>query len=169
MKCKQAYFVEKIVNDPNTICVKSPIGNLCGRNIKVYFKKYRIGLGQYYKQGGESAVIRALISNPDFLSKNNGAASFLTVDIDNGLPNYTVEGKAYVVQDDGHYPLSKGQVYGLMEMIQDAMDIYDMDPENMILGRENLIFWSNEYRERSSNLETPSGSDAIDIYSDRLT
>jgi hypothetical protein len=47
----------------------------------------------------------------DFLAGNNGGASLLTVDPDNGLPDYTILGKAYVVRDGGKYSLSKGQLW----------------------------------------------------------
>lgn len=109
--------------------------------------------------------MNAFAADPNILSSNNGAATFLTIDPDTGLSEYMICGKAYVVHDDGRTPLSKGQVWALQEMVNCAMDIYDMDPSNMVAGKEFLQEWTNKYKQKTW---TPrSGLGGMNIYNDR--
>jgi hypothetical protein len=163
--CDAAYFQKTIVENPKMKCCISKVAELCGLNLKIYFMKYQIGLAQHYRQGGEAACMIVLQRNPDFLHSNNGAVSWLTVDPINGLPEYTVNGKAYIVQDDGKAKLSKGQAWAMQEMVNCAMNIYDMDPANMADGKETLERWSKEYREKTWIPQ--SGCGDVDIYSKR--
>jgi hypothetical protein len=89
----------------------------------------------------------------------------LTIDPVHGLAEYIVCGKAYVVQDDGTALLSKGQLWGIQEMVKCLMDIYDFDPSNVARGRETLARWSSKYRQKTWT--PPSGCGGIDIYSPR--
>jgi len=52
-----------------------------------------------------------------------------------------------------------------VQMVNDLMDIYDMDPENMLLGRETLTEWSVAYKRRE--WEPYCGTTGNDLYSDR--
>ena len=139
--CSASFFQDQIVNRGNTICCESQVANLCGRNIKLYFTKYKPSLVQHYHHGGVKGLTIAMSNIGSILAKNNGAASFLMIDIDTGLTEYFVCSRAYVVEDDGHTPLSWGQVWGLQEMINCAMDIYDMEQENMARGRQTIHRW----------------------------
>jgi len=164
--CGADYFQQNIVNHPKMKCCQSTLAEMCGMNLKVYFMKYKVGLAQHYRSGGEAAVMNVMVSNPDFLASNNGAASWLTTDPDNGFPEYTICGKAYVVRDDGRAPLSKGQVWAIQEMVNCVMDRYDMDPANMVKGKRTLERWSSEYKMKT--WMPPSGLlGGINIYDDR--
>lgn len=164
-RCGADYFQKNIVKHPKMKCCESKVASMCGLDLKIYFIKYKVGLGQHYRNGGEAAVMNVLMANPDFLAHNNGAASLLTVDPDNGLPEYTICGKAYVVRDDGRAPLSNGQVWGIQEMVSCSGDIYDMDPSNMTKGKLTLERWSKDYKEQT--WEPPSGLGGMNIYDDR--
>jgi hypothetical protein len=163
-RCNPDYFQNSIVNHPKMICWQSQIATSCGLDIKLYFVKHKTGLATLYCQGGEAAVGQAF-SNPSLIVNNNGAATFLTTDIATGLCEHMVCGKAYVVQDNGRAALSRGQVWGLQEMINCAMDIYDMDPENMAKGKRELERWAKQYRKQQ--YLPPSGAGGVDIYSPR--
>jgi len=155
--CDANYFQKEIVENPKMKCFKSQVAALCGMDLKVYVIKAKKGMAQYYREGGEPACVRVLTANPGFLSSNNALASLLTIDPDNGLPEWTVCGKAYVVWDDGTSPLSWGQVWGIHEMIHCSMDIYDMRRAN-----DTIRGWAEEYRNKT--FEPPSGCGAMDIY-----
>jgi hypothetical protein len=99
------------------------------------------------------------------LQSNNGAATLLTVGIDTGLGECFFLGKAYIVEDDGLAPLSRKQVWGLVETINCAMDIYEADPESTAKGKRTLERWAQQYRNKT--FEPPSGCGGIDIYSPR--
>lgn len=124
--------------------------------------KKREGLGSFYQKGGPMGVEIAIMSNPGILAENNGAATYLTVNPACGLADWIIYGKAFVVRDDGQYPLSRGQVWGIQEMVHCAMDTYDMEPENILRGREALQQWATQYQTQSW---TPSsGLGGVDIY-----
>lgn len=159
------YFQRTIVDHPRMRSFVSPVSILCGIPLKLYFMKAKKGMAQYYREGGPDNCMRVLASNPGFLASNNGIASFLLVDPENGLPEWTVTGKCYVVRDGDDnvgLPLTVGQVWGIQEMVNCAMDIYDMDPENIEAGRETIREWSQEYRERT--WEPRSGLGGMQIY-----
>lgn len=164
--CDAEFWRQKIVENPKITCFQSQVAELCGLDVKLYFQKYRVGLGQYYREGGEARCMQAMMNDSGIFSGNNGGATFLTIDPENGLAEYIVVGKAYVVCDDGRYPLSKGQLWGLQEMVNCAEDFYDMDQENMREGHRALTNWSEQYRHQKW---TPhSGCGGIDIYSARV-
>jgi hypothetical protein len=159
------FFRESVVNNPKIRCHKSGVAEMCGLNMKLYYFKCKRGCAQYYREGGQDAAVAVMVNDPGFLRDNNGIASWLTIDPDIGLPEWTVTGKAYVVLEDGALPLSRGQVWGIQEMINCLMDIYDFDPDKLRLGRSTLGRWSQEYREKT--WVPPSGLGGIDIYSYR--
>ena len=116
------------------------MGQDCGLDIKVYTMKKYPGLGSLYWEfpkeralvltfkGGPMEVQMGIMAhnNPIIIGKNNGAAAYLTVNPACGLADWIICGKAFVVRDDGRYPLSRGQVWGIQEMVNCAMKIYDM-------------------------------------------
>ena len=57
--------------------------------------------------------------------------------------------------------------YTHTEMVNCAMDIYDMDPDNMRLGKETIERWGEQYKKRT--FQMPSGTGGVDIYSSRTT
>lgn len=165
--CDAAFWKKNIVDNPKIIRIESPVAKLCGfKNFAIYVHKKHLkkGTGFYYRLSGESAVMSLIDNNPHLLAKNNGAATFLTIQTDIGLPDWIVEGKVYIVCDEGRYPLSKGQVWGIQQMIRCSMDTYDMDPENMRLGQQLLYTWSEEYKLRIWEPQYNNGMFGIDIY-----
>jgi hypothetical protein len=148
-------------------CHQSEIARLCGKNVKIYFVHYKPGLAQPYRQGGEDAVAMAAVTlavktGQSTSHEFNAAAASLTVDIETGLYEYNVCARAYVVEDDGRAPLSKGQVWGLYKMVASAMSVYDMLPENMVKGKRALTTWAKQYREK--RWRPSEGTRGIDIY-----
>ena len=161
--CNSDFFRTNIIENPKMKCCRSKVADMCGLDLKIYFMKSKKGLAQHYRQGGEARCMQVL---PTYVGvPNNGIASWLTIDPDNGLPEWTITGKAYVVLNDGTAPLSKGQVWGIQEMVHCAMDIYDFDPSNMIEGRDTTRQWASEYRAKT--WEPRSGLGGVDIYSYR--
>ena len=164
-KCRPDYFQDKIVNNPKIKVCTSAVGKLCGfDNIKIYFAKARKGLGQHYREGGQTQCTMALMQNQNFLSRNNGAASFLSLDVDSGLAEWTIESKAYVVCDDGATPLSKEQVWAVVDIVSQSMDIYDFDPPNMVRGKNYIEQMGRRYQSKTHSSQTDG---QIDIYRQR--
>jgi len=147
--------------------VEPRIATMCGLNLKMYFLKYKKGMAQYYREGGMAAVHQAMME-PMALSGNNGIATYLCIsDLDSGLAEYRVWGKAYVVWEDGTRLLSKGQVWGIQEMINCAMDVYNADLESRRRGKRLLETWSKQCR--AGTFVPTSGLGGVDIYSERET
>ena len=154
----------------------SPVAAMCGLNLRLFFMKAKKGMAQYYRESGggdlgEQVCTGVIAANPRFLKNNNGIASWLTLDPENGLPEWTITGKCHVVRcvDDGSgpdsistVPLSVPQVWGIQEMIHCSMDIYDFDPKNMREGWETLKQWANEYRQKT--WVPTSGTGGMDVY-----
>lgn len=159
------FFENLRSRSPSLTCHTSQVAAICGLNIQIYFAKHKRGLASSHRNGGESEVVARMISDPALLASNNGAATFLTTDPVTGLGEYIVCGRAYIVQDKGRTPLSKERVWGLQQMVNCAMDIYDMDPENMRAGKETLEQWAAEYK--SGEWEPQFGAMGMDLYSDR--
>ena len=161
-----ADFFEKLLQThPETICHQSGVAASCGLDIKLYFTKYKQGLAPCYRQGGEQGIMNRFMQDPGIFAHNNGAATYLTIDPVTGYSEYVTCGRVYVVQDDGHTPLSKAKVWGLQEMVNCLMDTYDMDPINMARGRMLLRQWSAEYIR--GEWDPPSGSAGMDLYANR--
>ena len=131
-------------------CEVSEVAKMCGLDLKVYFKKGSPGWRQCH---------RGLGPPPD-LSTNNGAATFLLVSPGDGLAEWIVGSEAYVVLGDGE-PITRGQVWGIQEMVNCAMDIYDITPENQRRGREAHIKWAEQYKQRKWTPRSGTGGVAI--------
>jgi hypothetical protein len=76
----------------------------------------------------------------------------LTIYPENGLAKYIVIGTAYVVREHGRYPLSKGRLWGIQEMVHCAEDFYDVDLENMRRGHTNEVAGTISSTEMESSL-----------------
>mmetsp|Transcript_33961 Transcript_33961/g.81634 ORF Transcript_33961/g.81634 Transcript_33961/m.81634 type:complete len:216 (+) Transcript_33961:136-783(+) len=176
-KCDPTFFQTKIVDNPKIKCHSNcEIAKLCGIGIgkasrsgggggvKIYFAKAKVGLGQHFKRGGPGQAMMTLQRDPSILSNNNGIASWLTVDVVNGLPTWTVGSKAYVVCDDGTTPISKEQVWCMVDMVQESMEIYDFEPENMVAGKQLLTDYGQRYQSKTYSSSTDP---TIDVYKQR--
>eukprot|EP00557_Chaetoceros_sp_GSL56_P011690 CAMPEP_0176479876 /NCGR_PEP_ID=MMETSP0200_2-20121128/1978_1 /TAXON_ID=947934 /ORGANISM="Chaetoceros sp., Strain GSL56" /LENGTH=162 /DNA_ID=CAMNT_0017875959 /DNA_START=36 /DNA_END=521 /DNA_ORIENTATION=+ len=119
------FWEQNIVQNPNITCIPSTIANLCGLDIKLFVSKSKLskGIAEYFHEGGADAVNRLFLMNSHVFKGNNGAATFLLVEPASGYANKVVKGKSYVVCDDGKTALTRGQVWGLQEMVNCAMDI----------------------------------------------
>lgn len=174
LTCSREYFEAHILHAPNVKCVTCDIAEYCGLdNLKIYFHEYRIGpalneathetawrLGD--RSGGETCDISLSSSSSDStpqkiledawaaffpVGNNNSAATLLTFDPETGFAKYHVYGIAYAVYDDGHYPLSKEQVWGLQELANEVKDIYFCDPKHELTGKKALSRWCRQYQE----------------------
>lgn len=150
----------ELIENRGVVCVTSKVAALCGLDLKVYFRRHRKGIRRLMIEGGMATVQSAMLSG--LFAENNGAGTFLTVSPDTGTSDYVVCGKVYVVLGDGSTQLTAGQVWGIQEMVNCLMDIYDMDPENIRRGNETAHKWSKEYRK--GTWEAPSGSAGMNIY-----
>lgn len=162
------FWERNILQNANVTCIPSIIANLCGLDIKLYVAKSKISkfLGESFQEGGIDAVNQLLMMNPNIHRVNNGAATFLLLDPESGYATKIVKGKAYVVCDDGKTKLTRGQVWGLQEMVNCAMDIYDATEENMQRGKEAILRWASQYREKT--WVPRSGTGGVDIYADGI-
>mmetsp|Transcript_19036 Transcript_19036/g.44027 ORF Transcript_19036/g.44027 Transcript_19036/m.44027 type:complete len:201 (+) Transcript_19036:206-808(+) len=164
--CDATFWKKNIVDNPKVERLGCPVADLCGlRGLAIYVKKSlcQPGFGARWREGGEASVMNAIYENSGLLAENNGAATFLTMQLDTGLTDRLVTGKAYVVCDEGRYRLSRGQVWGIQEMIHCAMDTYDMNPASMRRGEQLIRGWAGKYKTRTWT--PPSGLGGIDIYS----
>ena len=165
-ECSDSVWRKNILENKKIVSLKCPVADLCGLpgfTIYCTTSKCHAGLDQTWRKGGKVAAMRhfQIISNT-LMSENNGAATYLTSQLDTGLCEAVITGKVYIVCDEGRYPLSKFQVWGIQEMINCAMDIYDMDPANMVEGEETVRQWAKDYR--TQTWEPMSGSAGRPIY-----
>ena len=90
----------------------------------------------------------------------NRAATLLTLDPRVGIPEVAILGKAYVVLNHGSYPVSRGQVWGIQEIANDASEVYrasmsamknkispSTQPPHTYRGVRDIVRWSKQYRE----------------------
>jgi hypothetical protein len=119
-----------LVHNPLRVkkCVKSAVAKLCGLDMKIYFHEHGVDDMRSFGQ-------------------NNGAATMLTMDPDTGFARHQIQGKAYVIVDDGNAPLSRHQVWGIQELICCAKPIYHhFDRDFKQRGKEELLQSCLEYR-----------------------
>ena len=55
--------------------------------------------------------------------ENNPGATLLTLDPNTGFPKYNVQGIAFALYKNGEYPLSKEEVWEVVELAKEAMDV----------------------------------------------
>jgi hypothetical protein len=112
--CKADFFRDHIRDDPKNICVKSQIAGLCGLDLKIYFHDHKYHITK----------LEELEQPLSPIGRVNGAATLLTFNPETGKFNHVVFGKAYVLLNEGHTPLSKRQVWGIVELIREARHLY---------------------------------------------
>lgn len=151
LRCSGEFFQGHIHDNPNNICTKSQVAGLCGLDLKLYFHKHE-------KEPSSSAS-----SNPkdhsdghhatnksyfEFLpsQQTNGIATLLTFNPETGCCNYLVQGKAYVLLNDGATPLSKEQVWGIQELVREANELYrKYHPSHIQEAHMELLTWTSQY------------------------
>jgi hypothetical protein len=136
--CTREFFENHIHDNPKIICVKSQVASLCGLDLKLYFHKqspYDIRYIEKFK--GHSPLGRA-----------NGIATFLSFNPDTGYYNHLVQGKSYVMLNDGTTPLSKHQVWGIQELIREGKDLYHQDGQHISNeAHMELLKWCSQYQQ----------------------
>mmetsp|Transcript_27925 Transcript_27925/g.49551 ORF Transcript_27925/g.49551 Transcript_27925/m.49551 type:complete len:281 (-) Transcript_27925:184-1026(-) len=112
--CNSEFFRDHIHDDPKNICVKSQVAGLCGLDIKVFFHDH-----------SHLHHLEELQKPLSPIGRTNGVATLLLFNPETGKFNYVVNGKAYVLLNDGRDALSKRQVWGIVEMIREAKTLYE--------------------------------------------
>jgi hypothetical protein len=143
LKCSRDYFITHILHSFKTRCVTCSLAESCGlsKHVKIYFQQYLAGEGS-----ARSDPDKELAWSEYFpLEQNNPGATLLTMDHSTGFARYNVQGIAYVLYDEGRYPVSKEQVWGLCEMANEAKDIYFCNKTNRE-GQIMLSRWCKQYR-----------------------
>lgn len=157
LACSRDYFIEHIVRDPHTKRVNCPLAEVCGlgRGFYMYFQEYIPGHGAWLPPNDDD---EAITDDQDLqnawneyfpLGQNNPAATLLTFDPTNGCARFNVQGIAHVLYDEGNYPLSKEQVWGLCELANEAKDMYfcnDFFHEKK--AKYQLARWCGQYKRR---------------------
>jgi hypothetical protein len=135
--CSFAFFEQHIHDNPKNICVKSQVAGLAGLDLKLYFHEhspYHIHYSDDFR--GHSP-----------LGRTNGIATLLTFNPETGYYNHLVQGKAYVLLNDGTSPLSKRQVWGIQELIHEAKYLYHQDGGRMSdEAHLELLTWCAQYQ-----------------------
>jgi hypothetical protein len=154
LTCSREYFSHHIQGHINTVCMPCFLADCCGlkKHLTLYFYEYLV---EHTREGAWESLFP--------IEENNPGASLLTMDLATGYPRYNVQGVAYVVYDDGRYPLSREQVWGIQEMANQAKDIYfrlDNDHNNNDNkeeqqyspyphpAMEQVSKWCRQYRDR---------------------
>jgi hypothetical protein len=91
------------------------VAELYDLDMKIYFHEHVPGHVRYEEEPPEIAISLAM-EKMHPLGHTNRAAMLLTFDPHTGFPEYKVLGKAYVVVNDGEFPLSSRQVWGIEEL-----------------------------------------------------
>jgi hypothetical protein len=114
ISCNYDFFQDHVHDDPRNICVKSQVAGLCGLDLKLYFH--------------DDSHLRHLeeLDHPlSSIGRTNGVGTLLTFNPETGEFNHAVHSKAYVLMNDGRTPLSKRQVWGIVELIREARSMYE--------------------------------------------
>ena len=140
--CSKSFFNEHIsAKTQHHVVVPSPVAKLCGLDLHVYY---------YDHQADDSNIMFACQSEIE--RENNTIATLLTFDIDTGHTAEKVYGKAYVTWDFGTSPLSKRQVWGIVELIREARAIYQTKTSDTVensahySAKLTLLKWCSQYQ-----------------------
>ena len=122
LTCSRRCFQEKVLDNPNVICFEcgahGDLSNIT-KHLTIYFHDY---VDDNLKPGCERDRIKAWDSI--FPTKeNNPGATLLTLDPNTGFPKYNVQGIAFALYKNGEYPLSKEEVWEVVELAKEAMDV----------------------------------------------
>lgn len=158
--CPREEFEEIIRrNADHARCVTCKVAEACGldKHLKIYFFEAVLGytsgslLGRYWdccSSSSREVLLQDAWSDFFPMGENNPAASLLTFDPWTGFAKYNIQGMAYAVYDDGRYPLSKEQVWGIQELANEAKDVYFFDDEHARRGWDLLMRWCEQYKRR---------------------
>lgn len=128
--CSLTCFQHKIAQHPEACCHKSRVATLCGIDLKVYFHK-----------GDEAST------HVENKMQINQAATLLCMNPSTGFAKHHIRGVAYVVMNDGLAALSWNQVWGLVQLLNDASSYYQCDPDHEQRGKQELLKLINLYRQ----------------------
>ena len=131
------YFYEHIRDYPKNLCVQSPVAALCGLELKLYYHDHSQDHAPRYLENLGGLTTSGQV---------NGIATLLTFDPDTGEPSHRIEGKAYVVCENGHIPLSKRQVWGIQELLHEALKLYH-NRDSLFEARQELFTWCFQYHQ----------------------
>lgn len=134
VSCDPAFFQVHVHDDPKNIQVKSQVAELCGLDMKLCFHDH-----SHPHHRNESPM-----------GHTNDIATLLTFDPETGRCNNLVGGKAYILLDDGRRPISKRQVWELVEMIREVKKLYERIGEEHPEERENRRRHFGDYVEEPS-------------------
>jgi hypothetical protein len=107
------WFEEHVAQHPDGVCATSKVAELCGLNIKVYYRKVD---EQRQQRRKKRHSLRELPVNK--------VATMLTFHPNTGLYDHLIRGKAYIMVDDGHTKTSKHTVWMLQELISEYKGMY---------------------------------------------
>ncbi|KAG7348095.1 hypothetical protein IV203_016800 [Nitzschia inconspicua] len=141
--CKEEFFRDHILDDPHMICIESQVARMCGLDIKLHFH-YDPNRPQPHSSN---------------LHRTNAAATLLLFHPETQKFVHIVHGKAYALWNNGQTPLSKRQVWGLVELIREARVLYEEKPADE--AHKQLLEWCSLYQHETW---VPHG-----IYEDRKT
>jgi hypothetical protein len=149
-------FLESPANRFGTNCTSppltSPFGELLGWDIQMYCNTKLNTIQSDGRVFGERGDII------------NGGAIYLGCELESGLSRYTnLTGDVYVTgrrMSDGR-SLNRDSLWGIMNLIWDAMDLYGAEDDDAILP--TLQRWASRYKAQTW---VPSGGDGgINVYS----
>ena len=147
--CTQDFFDQHVKGNPKVRCVRSKVAEMCGLDMKIYYHEHTPGHVRLREDFPDEGRDRAMEDMQSPLGGTNAAASLLTFDPNNGDVTAKVLGKAYVLVNNGDYPLSNHQVWGIQELINEAKDVYDnSDVTDLNRGLNNLRRWCNQYQDQ---------------------
>jgi hypothetical protein len=136
----RTYFESHIQNNPKNTAVKSKVAELCGLDLKVYFRAHSTKYSQHCHMPKGSISVET----------TNGIATLLTFNPSNGLYHHVVRGKAYVLLDEGASPISKKQVWYIQMLIQEARSLYHgNDHITVAEAHKELMKWCTQYQQKS--------------------
>ena len=140
--CSNSFFEEHISGrTQNHVCVTSQVAGLCGLNLHMYY---------YDHIADDSNIMFA--SGSEIERENNTIATLLTFDPDTGHTKHKVYGKAYVTWDNGKSPLSKRQLWGIVELIREARIVYQTRTTDPVENHQHysaklgLLKWTSQYQ-----------------------
>jgi hypothetical protein len=124
-------FNVHIHDDPQNICVRSPVAELCGLDLKIYFHEPRHhhhhhhhvhshGVTSSSPATAAAAAAAAAEVAVGVGPQTNGIATLLTFNPETGKCHHLVCSKAYVLLNDGRSPLSRHRLASIVQLIRQA-------------------------------------------------
>jgi hypothetical protein len=151
--CPLEFFRDHIRDDPRMICVESQVAKMCGLNLKVYFHHND-------RPRSQPEPPHHHHHHHHHHSHINAAATLLLLHPETGKFHHAILSKAYVLVDDGRTPLSRRQVWGLVEFMREARALVNDEKQTPDEALQQLYHWCAKYRQERW---VPHG-----IYEDRV-